>query len=99
MKNRIREIRKQKGLTQQELADKVGVSQTQIGRWETSERGLDIDVLPVIAKSLNVEPWELLPREMQPNITPEEAEILRAVRKAKEVTAKTDEVLPTTKAG
>ena len=77
-------------MTQQELADKVGLSQTQIGRLEMSERGLDIDVLPAIAKALDVEPWELLPTDMQPNITPEEAEFLRALRKAKLGAVKND---------
>ena len=99
MKNRIREVRKLRKMTQQELADKVGLSQTQIGRLETSERGLDIEVLPVIAKALDVEPWELLPVEMQPNITPEEAEFLRAIRKAKEATLKSDKISESNKAG
>ena len=90
MENRIKEIRKLRKMTQQELADKVGISQAHIARIEKNERGLDIDVLPLFAKALNCEPWELLPKEMQPNITPEEVEILRAVRKAKEVTSKMD---------
>jgi transcriptional regulator with XRE-family HTH domain len=83
MESRIKEIRKLRKMTQQELADKVGISQAHIARLEKNERGLDIDVLPLFAKALDVEPWELLPKEMQPDITPEEAEILRAIRKAK----------------
>lgn len=98
MENRIKEFRKLRKMTQQELADKVGISQAHIARIEKNERGLDVDVLPIFAKALGVEPWELLPKEMQPNISPEEAEILRAVRKAKEVTAKTDELSSTNKA-
>lgn len=99
MENRIKEIRKQRQMTQQELAEKVGVSQVQIGRLEKSTRTLDVDMLADIAKVLGVEVWELLPKEMQPNITPEEMEVLRAVRKAKQSIAKNDEVLQTTKAG
>lgn len=98
MKNRIREIRKFRKMTQQELADKIGLSQTQIGRLETSERGLDIDVLPAIAKALDVEPWELLPTEMQPKISPEEMEVLRAVRKAKAIDSQQSNVSKTIKA-
>lgn len=92
MENRIRAIRKQRQMTQQELAEKVGVSQVQIGRLEKSTRTLDVDMLADIAKVLGVEVWELLPKEMQPDITPEEMEVLRAVRKAKQSVAKTDDV-------
>lgn len=92
MKNRIKELRKLRKMTQQELADKIGVSQVQIGRLENGDRGLSINDLPIIAKALDVEPYELLPIEMQPNISPEEAEILRAIRKAKNTTIKPDNI-------
>lgn len=95
MENRIKEIRKLRKMTQQELADKVGISQAHIARIEKNERGLDIDALPLFAKALDCEPWELLPKAMQPNITPEEAEVLRAVRKAKESVAKTENLSQT----
>ena len=95
MENRIKEIRKLRQMTQQELADKVGVSQVQIGRLEKSTRTLDVDMLADIAKVLDVEVWELLPKEMQPNITAEEMEVLRAIRKAKETVAKTDNLSQT----
>lgn len=98
MENRIKEIRKLRHMTQQELADKVGVSQVQIGRLEKSTRTLDVDMLANIAKVLGVETWELLPKDMQPNITPEEMEVLRAIRKAKEMTSQQNEVPETTKA-
>lgn len=92
--NRIKELRKLRKMTQQELAKLIGVSQVQIGRLESGERGLDISDLPIIAKALNVEPWELLPKDMQPNISPEEQEILRTIRKVKSA----NEVSSTTKA-
>ena len=96
--NCIKEIRKRLNITQVELAKRLGISQGAIQKLETGERGLDTDWMIKISKALNVEPWELLPKEMQPNITPEEAEVLRAIRKAKEVTVKTDEISSTTKA-
>lgn len=98
MENRIKEIRKLRQMTQQELANKVGVSQVQIGRLEKSTRTLDVDMLADIAKVLEVEVWELLPKEMQPNITPEEMEVLRAIRKAKSSDSQQNNV-QTTKAG
>lgn len=93
--NCIKEIRKQKGITQVELAKRLGISQGAIQKLETGERGLDLDWIEKIAKALNVEPWQLLPKDMQPNITAEEMEVLRAVRKAKESTAKTSEISKT----
>lgn len=96
--NCIKEIRKKLNITQTELAKRLGISQGAIQKLETGERGLDTDWMIKISKALNVEPWELLPKEMQPNITTEEMEILRAVRKAKEVTAKTEELSSTNKA-
>ena len=36
--NRLKELRKQKGLTQQGLADKISVSKITILRWENEER-------------------------------------------------------------
>lgn len=98
MENRIKEIRKLRQMTQQELASRVGVSQVQIGRLEKSTRTLDVDMLADIAKVLEVEVWELLPKEMQPNITPEEMEVLRAIRKAKSIDTQQNNVSTTTKA-
>lgn len=97
MENRIKEIRKLRKMTQQELADKLGISQAHIARIEKNERGLDIDVLPLFAKALDCEPWELLPKEMQPNITPEEMDVLRAIRKAKAIDSQQNNI-QTTKA-
>ena len=96
--NCIKEIRKLKGITQVELAKRLGISQGAIQKLETGERGLDLDWIEKISKALNVEPWQLLPKDMQPNITTEEAEVLRAIRKAKEVTSQQNEVSQTTKA-
>lgn len=96
--NCIKEIRKLKGITQVELAKRLGISQGAIQKLETGERGLDLDWIEKISKALNVEPWQLLPKNMQPNITTEEAEVLRAIRKAKEITSQQNEVSQTTKA-
>ncbi len=96
--NCIKEIRKKRKLTQTQLAKLLGVSQGAIQMLETGQRGLDLDWINKIAKALNCEPWELLPKEMQPNITSEEMEVLKAIRKAKESVAKTDNISQT-KAG
>ena len=90
--NCIKEIRKRKGITQVQLAEMLGVTQGAVQKLETGINDLTTKMMKKLAEVLDIEPWELLPKEMQPNITPEEAEVLRAIRKAKEATAKTSEI-------
>lgn len=59
----IREIRKEKGLTQEQLAEKVGVSQRSVSRWETGKTLPDYSLLPVICEVLQVNIAELLNAE------------------------------------
>lgn len=68
IENQIRKCRKAKGLTQKELARKVCLSQSHIGRLENGERNINITHLKKIANVLEVEPWQLLPIDMQPII-------------------------------
>ena len=46
----IRRYRKLLGLTQEELADKLGMTQAAISRFETGDRKPDVDDLISIAK-------------------------------------------------
>jgi transcriptional regulator with XRE-family HTH domain len=96
--NSIKEVRKRKGITQVELAKMLGVTQGAVQKLESGENDLTGKMLRKLATVLNVDAWELLPKDMQPNITAEEAEVLRAIRKAKEITSKTNEISSTTKA-
>ena len=52
--NILRIIREEKGVTQEELALKLGVKQTIISKIETCERRLDIIELRKICKALNI---------------------------------------------
>lgn len=94
-KNRLKDIRKLRKMTQQELSEFTGLSQAQIARLEAGTSEMSLGQIKLFAKILNCEPWELLPLDMQPKITPEEQEILKALRKVKS----SSEVSPTTKAG
>ena len=47
-------LRKKYNFTQQDLADKLGISNKTISRWETSESYPDIDLLPKIADIFHV---------------------------------------------
>lgn len=82
VKNRIKELRKKKKLTQQELAKLVGMDYTHIGRIENGERTLDVEYLDKFAQALDCEPYEILPWEWQPmKLSDEEKEILKLFRK------------------
>lgn len=56
----ISELRKAKGLTQEQFAEIIGVTQKSVSRWETGKNMPDISLLQVIAKELNVSVTELL---------------------------------------
>lgn len=48
----IKKAREKAGLTQQELADKVGVGQSAVAMWESQKALPRTDKLPVLAKVL-----------------------------------------------
>lgn len=52
--NRIKQLRKQKKLTQHELAMAVGLDRTTITRYETGGTKITAEILPKIADALNV---------------------------------------------
>ncbi len=53
-KERLKELRIEKGLTQTQLAKELRVNQRTISNWEVGERQPDLDTLEVIAKYFNV---------------------------------------------
>lgn len=56
----IRRIRREKGLTQEELADRMHLTRQTISSWENERTSPDIDCLLAIAKELDVDVNELL---------------------------------------
>ncbi|KAF6579709.1 MULTISPECIES: helix-turn-helix domain-containing protein [Paenibacillus] len=56
---RLRAFRKLKGFTQQELADRTGISLTVLGAVERGNRAVDPDMLNIIAQTLEIEVREL----------------------------------------
>lgn len=58
--NRIAKYRKEKGLTQEELANQLGVSSQAVSKWENDASCPDISLLPQLCKVLGVTADELL---------------------------------------
>lgn len=58
---RLRKLREQKGLTQEELADKADLHFTYVGQAERGLRNLTLHSLAKIAKALKVKGGDLLP--------------------------------------
>ena len=56
---RVRQLRKSMGLTQQQLASRVGMDYKYLGSVERGERNITIDNIQRIAEALGVEPYQL----------------------------------------
>ena len=61
----IAEKRKQRGLTQQALAEHVGISKPAVSKWESGQSYPDIELLPVLASFFDCTVDELLGYEPQ----------------------------------
>ncbi len=57
---KVRELRRAKGLSQEELAFRAGIHQNYLGGVERGERNPALDNIAGIAKALGVTPGELL---------------------------------------
>ena len=57
--------RKEKGMTQEELANYMGVSKAAISKWESGQSYPDITLLPILATFFNVSIDELIGYEPQ----------------------------------
>ena len=62
----IQSIRKEKGLTQKELADRLGVSDKAVSKWETGRSMPDTSLLEPLCKELGISINELLIGESLP---------------------------------
>ena len=57
--NKIKELRKQRGITQEQLANIIGVSFQAVSKWENNISLPDISILPVLASYFGVSIDEL----------------------------------------
>ena len=76
-------LRKRDGMSQKELADKLGISRSTIGMYETGEREPDFETLEALADTFNVNMDTLLGKvslssERDRNVDPDIRRIERA---------------------
>ena len=69
--NIFRKIREQSGLTQQQMADKLGVSRSAIGMYENGEREPNFETLELIADTFNVDMNYLLGKKPTTEVIPD----------------------------
>ena len=61
--NRLAQLRKQKGLSQEQLAEKLGLSRQAVSKWERAEASPDTDNLICLARIYGVSLDDLLNTE------------------------------------
>jgi transcriptional regulator with XRE-family HTH domain len=81
--NKIRELRMEKKLSQQAVADRIGVSKVTISDLERGEMQLTVEYMRRIAKALGVEAADLLSRNDNPTgLSAAERELIERLRAA-----------------
>lgn len=61
----VRQLRLERGWSQQELADRMNYERSRIGRLELGQTAITVDILLVIANALQVDIHSLLPVEVR----------------------------------
>ena len=59
----LQELRKEKGLTQEQLAEQMGVARRTVSRWETGSNMPDLDILVELSDLYEVDLREILSGE------------------------------------
>lgn len=82
----IAELRKEAGLTQKELADRIGVSDKAVSRWENGKNYPDIEIMQALGEIFHVSVSELLQGERlekETVISISEQNVVRNIKKNK----------------
>lgn len=73
--------RKERGLTQEQLADKINVTKSRVSNWEQGINRPDADILTDICRALNVSPSDLLNVHLSSDdLTARERKVIQAYR-------------------
>lgn len=89
--NRLVELRKQKGLSQEDLANKLGVSRQAVSKWECGEASPDTDNLITLSKLYEVSLDELVGNKIQKDNNKEDVKKDRIEIDGKNITVYDDE--------
>lgn len=82
----IAELRRQKGFTQQQLADQLNLSNKTISKWESGAGSPDVANLPVLADALGVTVDELLRGEVALHTEAETSDSPKPIETKRELT-------------
>ena len=83
---RIRKFREDRGYSQIELAQLIGVSNSRISNWEQGVNRPDADILVDLCKTLNVSPSELLDVHLKDDeLNDMERKVIKAYRAKKDL--------------
>ncbi|MDE6020886.1 MAG: helix-turn-helix domain-containing protein [Ruminococcus sp.] len=83
---RIRKYRELRGLSQKELADLIGVSNSRVSNWEQGINRPNADIISDLCKALDVSPSELLDIQMSTdNLNEQERKLISAYRNKPEL--------------
>ena len=56
----LKELRKEKGMTQEQLAEQLNISNRSVSRWETGSSLPDLSILIILAEYYDVEVREII---------------------------------------
>lgn len=84
--NRIRKFREELGISQKQLAEQIGVSNSRISNWEQGINRPDADILAKLCTALNVSPSSLLGVKLSTDeLTEQERSVIKAYRSKPEL--------------
>lgn len=84
--SRIRKYREENNLSQKQLAEKIGVSNSRVSNWEQGLNRPDADILAAICVALDVSPSLLLGIQVTGDeLTEQERRVLKAYREKENV--------------
>jgi len=70
---KLKELRKNKGLTQKQLAEMIGAKHTSVSNWENGQNYPDVETIELLCGALDISPNQLL-SETKKSPAPAEAE-------------------------
>lgn len=92
--NKIRKYRKESGLTQEQLADRINVTKSRVSNWEQGINRPDADIIGNICRVLNVSPSDLLDVHLTDDeLNVHEKKVIKAYRTKKDLQQAVDILL------